>query len=55
MIMSKPPRYFDKTFNNVLTHEFVERQNCTGQKCQDCRLCYEINDVDTIIEKVKRY
>ena len=55
MIMSKPPRYFDKTFNNVLTHEFVERQNCTGQKCQDCRLCYEVNDVDTIIEKVKKY
>tara|TARA_R110001599_G_scaffold176698_2_gene368891 strand:- start:726 stop:953 length:228 start_codon:yes stop_codon:yes gene_type:complete len=55
MIMSKPPRYFDKTFNNVLTHEFVEQQNCTGQKCQDCRLCYEVNDVDTIIEKVKKY
>ena len=33
-----------------------ERQNCTGQKCIDCMLCYTIgNNVDTIVEKVKRY
>jgi len=54
-ILSKPPRYFDKTFNNVDVNDFVERQNCTGQKCQDCRLCYSDNNVDTIVEKVKRY
>jgi hypothetical protein len=55
-IMSKPPRHFDRTFNNVLVHEYVELQNCTGQKCKDCLLCYTPNNgVDTIVEKVKRY
>ena len=55
-IMSKPPRHFDRTFNNVLAHEHVELQNCTGQKCKDCLLCYTPNNgVDTIVEKVKRY
>jgi hypothetical protein len=55
-IMAKPPKHFDRTFNNVLEHEHVERQNCTGQQCKDCRLCYTIgNGVDTIVEKVKAY
>jgi len=55
-ILSKPPRHFDRTFNNVLAHEHVELQNCTGQKCKDCLLCYTPNNgVDTIVEKVKRY
>ena len=54
-IMSKPPKFFDKTFNNVLSDEDVDRQNCTGQKCKDCLLCYTINDVKTIVEKVKKY
>ena len=54
-IMSKPPKGFDKTFNNVLADEYMDRQNCTGQKCQDCRICYTTNDVVTIIEKVKKY
>ena len=54
-IMSKPPKFFDKTFNNVLEHEDVDKQNCTGQKCKDCLLCYTINDVKTIVEKVKKY
>ena len=54
-IMSKPPRHFDKTFNNVLEDEFVEQQNCSGQKCKDCLLCYKFNDITTIVEKVKRY
>ena len=53
--MSKPPRHFDKTFNNVLENEFVEQQNCSGQKCKDCLLCYKFNDITTIVEKVKRY
>lgn len=54
-IMSKPPRGFDKTFNNVLEHEHTDRQNCTGQKCKDCRICYTVNDIFTIVEKVKKY
>ena len=54
-IMSKPPKFFDKTFNNVLSDEDVDKQNCTGQKCKDCLLCYTINDVKTIVEKVKKY
>ncbi len=55
-IMRKPPRYFDRTFNNVLEHEHVEQQNCTGQKCADCLLCYTPgNGVTTIVEKVKKY
>jgi len=55
-IMDTPPKYFDRTFNNVLEHEEVERQNCTGQQCKDCLLCYTPNNgVTTIVEKVKRY
>lgn len=55
-IMSKPPRGFDRSFNNVPEDMAPERQNCTGQKCKDCLLCYVPgNGVDTIIEKVKRY
>ena len=55
-IMSKPPKYFDRTFNNVLEHEEMERQNCTGQQCKDCLLCYTPNNgVTTIVEKVKSY
>lgn len=55
-IMSKPPKHFDRTFNNVLEHEHVDKQNCTGQKCKDCRLCYTIgNHVTTIVEMVKKY
>ena len=54
-IMSKPPKGFDKTFNNVLEHEYKDRQNCTGQKCKDCRICYTVNDICTIVEKVKKY
>lgn len=55
-IMAKPPKHFDRTFNNVLEHEYVERQNCTGQQCKDCLLCYTPgNGVTTIVEKVKKY
>ncbi len=55
-IMDKPPKYFHRTFNNVLEHEEVERQNCTGQQCKDCLLCYTPNNgVTTIVEKVKKY
>lgn len=55
-IMAKPPKFFDRTFNNVLEHEYVERQNCTGQQCKNCLLCYTPgNGVTTIVEKVKKY
>lgn len=55
-IMPKPPRNFDRTFNNVPEAQDIERQNCTGQKCKDCMLCYTLgNDVTTIVEKVKKY
>lgn len=57
-ILDKRPKHFDRTFNNVLQHEEVERQNCTGQKCMDCLLCYtpvSANGVDTIVEMVKKY
>lgn len=55
-VMTKPPKHFDRTFNNVLEHEHKELQNCTGQKCKDCRLCYTLdNGVDTIVEMVKKY
>jgi len=54
-IMQKLPKYFDKTFNNVLEDEHVEKQNCTGQQCKNCLLCYQHNGVTTIVEKVKKY
>jgi hypothetical protein len=54
-IMRKVPKHFDKTFNNVLTHEYLDEQNCTGQKCKDCMICYTENDTTVIVEKVKKY
>ena len=55
-IMSKPPKHFDRTFNNVLQEEHTDKQNCTGQKCKDCLLCYtKDNNVTTIVEMVKKY
>ena len=53
-IMTKPPKYFHKTFNNVWEDEHKDQQNCTGQKCADCMLCYNHNDTNVIVEKVKR-
>jgi hypothetical protein len=54
-IMDTPPLYFDKTFNNVLEDEYVDQQNCTGQQCKNCLLCYNHSTTDTIVEKVKKY
>jgi hypothetical protein len=54
-ILSKPPKYFDKTFNNVLESEYQDQQNCTGQQCKNCLLCYKHNGINTIVEKVKKY
>lgn len=54
-IMERPPKFFDKTFNNVPEDNFVQRQNCTGQQCKNCLLCYKHNKVKVIVEKVKKY
>ncbi len=52
-VMNEPPKHFDRTFNNVSKGSDVD-QNCTGQKCKDCLLCYTINNgVTTIVEAVK--
>lgn len=51
----KPPKHFHKVFNNVsgkVQGEFEE--NCTGQKCIECLLCYSKDSgTDIIVEKVK--
>ena len=54
-ILKVVPKYFDKTFNNVKEDLKKEKQNCTGQKCKDCLLCYKLDSTNTIIEKVKTY
>jgi len=55
-ILQKVPQHFDRTFNNVEADKFTDKQNCTGQKCIDCMLCYKPNNgVDTIVEKIKKY
>lgn len=52
-IKTEPPRYFDKVFNNVTKGYAEDQENCTGQKCKDCLLCYTTNDVTTIVERIK--
>ena len=57
-ILKTPPKHFDRTFNNVEESKYVDSQNCTGQKCKDCMLCYthvKDNSVNTIVEKIKSY
>jgi|TARA_R110000803_G_scaffold63709_1_gene124418 hypothetical protein len=54
-IIKDMPKYFDKTFNNVLENEFTDDQNCTGQQCKNCLLCYKHNTTNIIVEKVKAY
>jgi Zn-finger protein len=53
--MTKIPKHFDKTFNTVVETDFIEKQNCTGQKCKDCLLCYKKDTTSIIVEKVKTY
>jgi hypothetical protein len=50
-IMQKPPIPFHRTFNNVSHKGYLE--NCTGQKCKDCLLCYTDSKVNVIVEEVK--
>ena len=52
-VMYEPPRHFHKVFNNVEYEHKTDEQNCTGQKCIDCMLCYNHNDVSVIIEATK--
>ena len=54
-ILKKTPQYFDKTFNTVIETDYVDQQNCTGQKCKDCLLCYKKDTTSIIVEKVKTY
>ena len=50
--MSSPPKGFDKVFQNVSPDKSLELQNCTGQTCLSCRLCYT-QGTDVITEAVK--
>jgi len=50
-VMTKPPAYFNKVFNNV-TDKNADA-NCTGQKCMDCLECYKFDGADVIVEHVK--
>ena len=56
-VVSKIPYPFHKVFNNVnLNWNNVSpnlKENCTGQKCNDCRLCYNFNSENIIIELTK--
>ena len=54
-ILEVVPKYFDKTFNNVQEDLNKDRQNCSGQKCRDCLLCYKFDTTHIIVEKVKTY
>ena len=45
---------FDKVFNNVSKKH--ELENCSGQKCDECRLCYSFDKkVNIIVENTKEY
>tara|TARA_R110000782_G_scaffold17857_4_gene49650 strand:- start:36 stop:518 length:483 start_codon:yes stop_codon:yes gene_type:complete len=51
-VMTKPPAWFDKAFNNISKPH--ENENCTGQKCRDCMACYDPkSSTNVIIERVK--
>jgi len=54
-ILETVPKYFDKTFNNVQEDLKKDKQNCSGQKCRDCLLCYKFDTTQIIVEKVKTY
>ena len=52
-VMNNVPEFFNRTFNNVSKKSSV-KQNCTGQKCKNCLLCYIPNNgVTQIVEAVK--
>ena len=50
-IKTKPPKHFNKIFNNVTINS--KAVNCS-RKCNDCRKCYDLkNTTQTIIELTK--
>ena len=53
-VMTKIPHPFHKVFNNVSKKH--ELENCSGQKCDECRLCYSFDKkVNIIVENTKEY
>tara|TARA_R100001530_G_scaffold119860_1_gene87097 strand:- start:261 stop:929 length:669 start_codon:yes stop_codon:yes gene_type:complete len=53
-VMTKIPHPFHKVFNTV--SEKHELENCSGQKCDECRLCYSFDKkVNIIVENTKEY
>ena len=52
-VMYSPPRHFHKVFNNVEYDHKTEEQNCTGQKCIDCMICYNFETPSVVIEAIK--
>tara|TARA_Y100000287_G_scaffold35927_1_gene27045 strand:- start:407 stop:1015 length:609 start_codon:yes stop_codon:yes gene_type:complete len=50
--IKSPPKYFDKTFNNVSKDFDKTKVNCFG-KCQDCLVCYKHNNINQIVEYIK--
>ena len=53
-IMTNVPTPFHKVFNNVdLANQSTLKDNCSGQKCNDCRICYNFDTENIIIELEK--
>lgn len=51
---AKLPRYFDKVFTVYdKNHKNASHINCGGKSCNDCQLCYTVNDTVYINEIVK--
>ena len=53
-VMYSPPRHFHKVFNNVEYDHKEKEQNCTGQKCIDCMICYNFETPSVVIEAIKK-
>ena len=52
--MTNVPTPFHKVFNNVdLANQSTLKDNCSGQKCNDCRICYNFDTENIIIELEK--
>jgi len=51
-VMQRPPAGFDRVFNNVPA-AYTGPANCDGQKCVDCRACYQHGGETVIIEHAK--
>jgi hypothetical protein len=47
-VVYDPPKHFDRVFNNVSYEHKPDEQNCTGQKCRDCLLCYKLDTTKVI-------